>query len=172
MSGRVLSPDLLRELTAAKKTARRRDTRDRAEARRSCYRVTTEPVTVRLPFPPALNHYWRSWFVAGHVATYISSDGQKFRKEVIEAWRAVAVTFDGLLAVRVGAVLPDRRERDLDGLLKALLDSLEHAGAYRNDSQIRLLVIEHVATEAPGWVDVTIGPRPGERQNTLFGTAW
>jgi len=31
---------------------------------------------------------------------------------------------------------PDRRRRDLDNAMKALLDSLEHAGVYDDDSQI------------------------------------
>ncbi len=35
---------------------------------------------------------------------------------------------------------PDRRRRDLDNLLKSVLDALEHAGVYADDSQIDLLV--------------------------------
>jgi len=36
---------------------------------------------------------------------------------------------------------PDRRRRDIDNTLKALLDSLQHGGAYFNDSQVKRLTI-------------------------------
>jgi hypothetical protein len=42
----------------------------------------------------------------------------------------------GRLAVTVDVHPPDRRRRDLDNALKALLDALEHGGAYRDDAQI------------------------------------
>jgi crossover junction endodeoxyribonuclease RusA len=35
---------------------------------------------------------------------------------------------------------PDRRRRDLDNIQKPVLDALEHAGVYEDDSQIDLLV--------------------------------
>jgi len=37
---------------------------------------------------------------------------------------------------------PDRRRRDVDNCLKSLLDSLQHGGAYQDDSQIVRLSIE------------------------------
>jgi crossover junction endodeoxyribonuclease RusA len=154
------------------KASRRADAKIAASNRRVSYRLSTEPVTVRLPFPPSLNHYYRSAYIGGHVSTYISGDGKAYRNQIVEAWQSVRVTFDGRLAVRVVAVFPNAAQRDLDGLLKALLDSLEHAGVYRNDSQVKLLIVEQSRVEAPGWVDVTIGPKPGETQGTLFETAW
>jgi len=44
--------------------------------------------------------------------------------------------------MRIVVAPPDRRRRDLDNVLKSLLDSLEHAGVYTDDSQIRKLSIE------------------------------
>lgn len=35
---------------------------------------------------------------------------------------------------------PDRRRRDLDNLQKPVLDVLQHAGVYEDDSQIDLLI--------------------------------
>lgn len=155
-----------------RKSSRRQEERLVADNRRASFRVATEPVQVRLPFPPMMNHYYRTAVVARHAQTYISKDGKAYRDEVIAAWRKVGVTFEGRLAVRVEAVFPNAMRRDLDGILKALLDSLEHAGAYANDSQVKLLIVEQERTEMPGWVEVTIGPKPGERQGSLFGTAW
>ena len=46
------------------------------------------------------------------------------------------------LAVQVDVFPPDRRRRDIDNLQKALLDALQHGGAYLDDSQVARLVIE------------------------------
>ena len=41
--------------------------------------------------------------------------------------------------IRIDAFPPDRRRRDLDNILKPLLDALEHGGAFCDDSQIVIL---------------------------------
>jgi len=38
--------------------------------------------------------------------------------------------------VHVALFPPDKRKRDVDNVLKALLDACEHAGCYESDSQI------------------------------------
>jgi Holliday junction resolvase RusA-like endonuclease len=45
--------------------------------------------------------------------------------------------------IRLEAIVtrPDRRRRDVDNLLKSLLDGLGHAGVYEDDSQIQDLRI-------------------------------
>ena len=43
---------------------------------------------------------------------------------------------EGRLAVHIALFPPDRRKRDVDNVLKSLLDACEHAGCYENDSQI------------------------------------
>lgn len=43
---------------------------------------------------------------------------------------------EGRLAVVIHATMPDKRKRDIENIQKALLDSLEHAGVYIDDSQI------------------------------------
>jgi crossover junction endodeoxyribonuclease RusA len=51
---------------------------------------------------------------------------------------------EGRLAVHVALWPPDRRVRDIDNILKALLDACEHAGCYESDGQIdELHVIRH-----------------------------
>lgn len=37
---------------------------------------------------------------------------------------------------------PDRRRRDIDNVQKALLDALQHGGAFHDDNQIVRLTIE------------------------------
>jgi crossover junction endodeoxyribonuclease RusA len=48
----------------------------------------------------------------------------------------------GSLAIQIDVYPPDRRRRDLDNILKALLDSLSHAGVIEDDSLFdRILLV-------------------------------
>lgn len=92
-----------------------------------------------LPWPPTVNSYWRS--VGGRVL--ISRDGREYRQAIselaaAEAWPKFG---DARLSVSIEAWMPDKRRRDLDNLLKSLLDSLTHAGVWDDDSQIDGLAI-------------------------------
>ncbi|MFN3151804.1 RusA family crossover junction endodeoxyribonuclease [Bremerella sp.] len=92
-----------------------------------------------LPYPPSVNHYWRR---VGP-RTLISRGGRLFRKQVC----AIVARHDvqplaGPLEVQVKLYPPDRRRRDIDNTLKAVLDSLQHGGAYEDDNQIVRLGIE------------------------------
>lgn len=51
---------------------------------------------------------------------------------------------DARLSVTIYAYPPDRRKRDLDNILKCLLDSLEKAQVFVDDSQIDELIIRRV----------------------------
>lgn len=89
---------------------------------------------ITLPWPPTANTYWR------HVGlkTLISKNGRSYRKTVhgyVMENRFPAFG-KNRLKVEIIAYPPDRRRRDLDNLLKATLDSLQHAGVYSDDSQI------------------------------------
>lgn len=96
-------------------------------------------VEILLPWPPSVNHYWRH----GKNGHYISSEGRAYREQVNYLCSLVRGKFEPLdrLQVTIEAYPPDRRKRDLDNLLKSLLDSLQHAGVYADDSQIDHLSI-------------------------------
>ena len=159
--------------TYHKRTSKHAEEKAAAKARRDSFRVGTEPVKFRLPFPPSLDGYYKHGVLAGHSHTYLSAEGKDYRRMVIEAYRAVGVTFEGRLAIKVIAVFPDERKYDLDGLWKALLDGLEHAGAYVNDNQIAAESMENERIEKPGCMDIILGPKPGcGLQGTLFETNW
>jgi crossover junction endodeoxyribonuclease RusA len=67
----------------------------------------------------------------------------------------------GPLEVSVWVFPPTRGKHDLDNILKALLDAMEHAGVYENDSQVSRLVVERGKVLKGGGVDVMIQPYNG-----------
>lgn len=95
-------------------------------------------VVYELPYPPSVNHYWRR---VGD-RTLISRAGRRFRRRVCDRLAGhAAEPLSGPVAVRITAHPPDRRRRDLDNAMKALLDALGHGGAYADDGQIDRLEI-------------------------------
>jgi crossover junction endodeoxyribonuclease RusA len=91
-----------------------------------------------LPYPPSINHYWRR---VGP-RTLISREGRRFRQRVMALLAARGVEpLAGPLAVEVEIHPPDHRRRDIDNVQKALLDALQHGGAYLDDSQVVRLAI-------------------------------
>lgn len=97
-----------------------------------------------LPWPPSVNRYWRN--LRGR--TLISEAGRLYRSLVVqEALVARHRTFDGPLTVTIAAYLPDSRRRDVDNMLKAPLDAMQHAGWYADDSQIVDLRIRKVGID-------------------------
>jgi crossover junction endodeoxyribonuclease RusA len=112
-------------------------------------------LVLTLPWPPSLNHYWR------HLPsrTLISEAGREYRSTVGALCRKAlqgAPPLRGSLSVAMDAFPPDRRTRDLDNLLKGLLDALAHGGVYGDDGQIDRLEIVRARIEPPGRVEVRI----------------
>lgn len=116
--------------------------------------------TYRLPWPPSMNTYWRR----GPHVTYLTAKAKEFRhfvfSEVVEQnardRHTPFIKLEGRLAVLIELTAPDKRKRDLDNHVKAVLDALEHAGVYENDSQIDELRVKRLHVESPGCCDVTI----------------
>lgn len=106
-----------------------------------------------LPWPPSVNEYWHHGR-GGQV--FIGTEGRKFRKDVISIIGPGFPTLTGRLEVQIHAYVPDRRRRDLDNLCKSLLDSLEHAGVYKDDGQIDVLIISRHEKVDGGCVVVNV----------------
>jgi crossover junction endodeoxyribonuclease RusA len=110
-------------------------------------------ITLELPYPPSVNHYWRR---VG-ARTLISREGRRFRARVCArlALRSGG-PLSGRVAVHVTAHPPDRRRRDLDNAMKALLDALAHGGVYEDDGQVDRIEIERGELVPGGKVVVRI----------------
>jgi crossover junction endodeoxyribonuclease RusA len=108
--------------------------------------------------------------VVGRLATvYVSGVGKIYRKVANELVMEAAMKQQylkqaGPLRVEIEAFPPDKRKRDLDNVLKSLLDSLTHAGVWEDDSQIEDLRI-YKATIA-GMVKVRVYTRGEQGANT------
>jgi len=105
-------------------------------------------LTLHLPWPPSLNHYWRSAAAGRAVRVYVSDEGKAYRTAVqraAAAWRARGGRQEplrGRLAVRVALFAPTRTEYDIDNRLKGLLDALTAAGVWLDDKQVDRLEVE------------------------------
>jgi len=106
-----------------------------------------------LPYPPTVNHYW----LRTKRGVRISDEGRAYRRRVRGILAGVP-TFDAEVAVAISVHPPDGRRRDLDNILKALLDAMQHAGVYADDSQIAILHLVRLAPAPPGRVEVVVSP--------------
>jgi crossover junction endodeoxyribonuclease RusA len=114
----------------------------------------SKSITLQLPWPPSINHYWRHTKDGKH---YISLEGKIFRETVYYGCRNFRQKFldTDRLSIQIDAHPPDRRKRDLDNLLKGVLDALQYARVYRDDFQVDRLTIER-KTPSKGHLIVTI----------------
>ncbi len=97
-------------------------------------------IELTLPFPPTINHYYGN---RKNGAKYIKPKGQQFRRlvNVIVKKLYADQKLNFNLAVEIDVYPPDKRKRDIDNILKALLDALTHANVYVDDSLIKKLTI-------------------------------
>ena len=115
--------------------------------------------TFTLPWPPSVNTYWR------HVGSRVllSREGRDYRRRVAnELFAQKARHMTGRLAVVVCLDPPDRRKRDIDNPLKAILDALQHAGLYADDSQVDWLSVRRREPCPPGAAVVLVYEMEGE----------
>ena len=111
-------------------------------------------MTFILPWPPSVNRYWRAY--RGRVV--LSEAGRSYREAVhttLMQQGAAHQLETGRLSVSIEASAPDARRRDLDNLLKAVLDALNGV-AWVDDSQIARLAIWWGERVPGGLVRVTV----------------
>lgn len=113
-------------------------------------------IELELPWPPSVNHYYR------HVGprVLISREGRQYRELVVaQLAKLKFARFDCSVELHLEFYPPDNRRRDADNLLKCTLDTLQHAGLYRDDSQIcKLIVIKREPLPPLGLAYIRISP--------------
>jgi crossover junction endodeoxyribonuclease RusA len=95
-------------------------------------------VILTLPYPPSMNTYWRR----NGPRYFVAKAGQEFRAQVVALCMASGLrTIAGPVRMSITLVPGDRRRRDIDNVLKPLLDALTHGKAWDDDSQVKALSI-------------------------------
>ena len=116
-----------------------------------------EEVMLECGFPPTVNNY----YVKTRNGVFISQKGRRFRDHVADM---VNAQLGGLelgearLHVTVCLHPPDKRHRDLDNYMKALLDAITHTGLWEDDKQIDQLCIYRGEVVKSGSVRMEIAP--------------
>ena len=104
-------------------------------------------------FPPSVNNYWLS----NGKYRYLSPRARSFRQYVIDSMPKNWTPFLGRLKLFIELYPSSRRQLDIDNFNKSLMDSLEHAGAYINDSQVdELIVVRKNVIPKTGKVIITL----------------
>ena len=110
--------------------------------------------TLELPLPPSVNTYWRNF----RGRTVLSAGGRAFKAAVQE--HVTVNNIPKLGQQRLGATISifprDKRAIDLDNRLKALLDSLQDAGVFDDDSQFDRIYICRAPIKKGGGCTITI----------------
>lgn len=104
-------------------------------------------VNLCLPWPPSANRYWRN--VQGR--TLISREAKKYKQDirVISLLEKYPMMLSRLSVV-IHAYPPDKRRRDIDNVIKVVLDALQDCGYYKDDSQIDEILIQRKNIRVPG----------------------
>ena len=109
-------------------------------------------INLRLPWPPSVNHY----YTIARGRKILSKRGRQYKKDVafsgaVNFSSLNLIAADARLEVNIDVYPPDKRKRDLDNLLKPVLDAL-----FPDDSRIDILRIRRRQKADGGYLRVHI----------------
>ena len=109
---------------------------------------------ITMPYPPTVNTY----YTVARGRKILSRKGRAYKKEAMLCLYEQAVPKDreGPYAISIHIRPPDKRKRDIDNLIKPLLDSLVEYGAISDDSEVIDLRIQKFNPIKGGSVEVLI----------------
>jgi crossover junction endodeoxyribonuclease RusA len=106
----------------------------------------------------------------------ISQEGRAFREDVralldpgvftacqLGGYGPRKPPYGGRIALCMDAFPPDRRRRDLDNIQKSVIDAMQHAGMYEDDSQIDLLLTRRGEVIKAGRIEIQLHELPLRR---------
>ena len=109
---------------------------------------------IRLPWPPTVNHY----YTVARGRKILSKRGREYKK-----WCAAELMLQkplrsrqGDVRVCINAYPPDKRRRDLDNLIKPVLDVLTECGLIEDDSLVVDLRIQRFNSVKGGKVEIMV----------------
>lgn len=104
-----------------------------------------------LDYPPSVNNYWQR---NRNGSVRVSSEGKSYKhtvKTLLRGRQQLTGRLKGHFVVNV----PDKRRRDLDNILKALLDSMQ-GNVFLDDEQFDEITIVRGEVIKNGRIDVEI----------------
>ena len=110
--------------------------------------------TVTLPYPPTVNTYWRYTPVGRSCRVFLSAKGRDYKKRVAGILYGLKPSH-GRISMEIEVNPPDRRKRDLDNILKALLDSMQGI-LYMDDEQVDCLTIRRGEVVREGKITISV----------------
>ena len=111
-------------------------------------------VTIRLPFPPSVNTYYRNY--RGRMV--LGKNGRLFKtlvQEIVVANQIPKFNNNRLMAI-ITIFPPNKRKFDIDNRLKSIFDSLQDAGVYDNDEQFDKIEIARGEIKPKGGCTIVI----------------
>ncbi len=120
--------------------------------------MTTKTIEIQFPYPPSVNRAYRVFNGRILKSKAFRDYSRTISHEVLchGQFEDIRNLSNKRLKVEIWAYPPDRRKRDLDNLGKVLLDSLQTAGVFLDDSQIDDLRFRRGEVTKPGYVVVNI----------------
>ncbi len=109
-------------------------------------------LVLELPWPPSIN----SAYHFNGSRRYISRKGIEYRSQVASICHGIPDKFNGLITLSVCAYPPDKRVRDIDNILKFMIDCLVKCKFFEDDQQVNKIIIERMEIIKGGKVCVTI----------------
>jgi crossover junction endodeoxyribonuclease RusA len=110
---------------------------------------------IHLPYPPSINHYW----LRTARGMRLSDKARAYRQEclgLIKAYEGERPDPKALVKVWLRVCPPDKRKRDLDNIIKPVLDVMQHAGLVEDDSQVVHLAVSKMFVSTGGKIDLEI----------------
>ena len=113
-----------------------------------------EKIQLVLPYPPTINHMYINNKKGGRV---LSPKAKAWIEECLYKNKLFIGEGFGLLPIKafIKCYPPDRRIRDGDNIVKAILDMGKRIGCYKDDRQIVSHVVHKKCNVRNGFVDVT-----------------